>query len=407
MLSAQVAQVDWNSFIGGGKVTRGVGCAKELCKEVLGSISGNLVLITGDKCMARKGPAATVAEELLDSGRLVLHLTLATEPEIVWLDEARIGLKPYHPAAVISIGGGSVLDAGKALAALLNERGPTQDFLEGVGSEKPSGKMLPWFAAPTTAGTGSEATTNAVISHHGEHAFKRSLRHNAYHPQGVWLDPQLLQGLPKEIAAASAFDAFTQLLEALTSVHLPPEIEDVIIYGAALAAYSLPKFVMECPTPSPQVGQAMLDAAFLSGVGLTRAGLGTIHGLAGKAGAVSRIPHAVFCANLFVPTWEATLEWFLANPDSPGVSAGIKRIAQVARFAGWVEQEKDDVSALLVFLETLRKWKEEFYFPPLREYGIGKFEVEEIVASGSDRNSPAKLGPTVWEQLLQKAGAVI
>lgn len=397
----------WGELVGGARVYRGSGCARGLCNEVLQNVEGNIVLVTGDRCMQRKGPAARVAEQLLDSPRLVLHLTITREPEDEWMDEARGGLKPYHPAAVVSIGGGSVLDAGKALAALLNDRGPTRDFLEGVGTEKPSGRMLPWFAAPTTAGTGSEASTNAVISHHGEHAFKRSLRHPAYRPRAVWLDPELLQGLQPIVAAASAFDAFTQLLESLTSLQLEPELEPVLLHGAVLAARYLERFISECPNPSAEAGQAMLDAAFLSGVGLTRAGLGTIHGLAGRAGAVSRIPHAVFCASLFVPAWSATVEWLLANPQAEGAAQALRRIAEVSRQAGWEKNTAADAAAALAFVQKILELQEKFPFPPLREFGIGRFEVEEIVANGSDRNSPARLGPELWERLLQKAGAVI
>lgn len=396
----------WSQWAGGARVLRGPGCAGGLVREVEAVVpKGRVVLLTGEHCMARKGPAAEVAGRLLDARAGVLHLTVPGEPRAGWLDEMRAGLRPFRPVAVVSIGGGSVLDAGKALAALLMEEGFARDFIEGVGGRQPSGRMLPWLAAPTTAGTGSEASTNAVICEKGQGGFKRSLRHERYRARVVFLDPELLRGLPPEWGLACALDALTQLLEALTSRRLPAEMEAALILGAAEGVRCLERFWRECPEPSAEAGQGMLDAAFLSGAGLTRAGLGTIHGLAGRAGVVSGVPHAVFCGKMFGPVWRATVEWFVGHPGMPGVGDAVRRMAEAAWAAGVADEETTGYEAARLLVERAATVAEAGLQRPLSDWGIRSWEVEEIVAAGSDRNSPAGLGPEGWRKALGEAGA--
>ncbi len=198
------------------------------------------------------------------------------------------------PSAVVAIGGGSALDTGKALAAAFVEPGSIVDYLEGVGSKTPSGRSLPFVAVPTTAGTGSEATKNAVLSRVGPEGFKKSLRHDNYIPDLAIVDPLLQLGCPARLTAASGLDAITQLLEALVSTGASPLTDALALDGLAAAGRGFLRAV--------ERGQADVDArgdmayaAYLSGVCLANAGLGTVHGLAGAAGAATAVPHGLFC----------------------------------------------------------------------------------------------------------------
>ena len=353
-----------------------------------------ILLVTGRGFSGRGGAFADLAASI--SSAEIVHATLAGEPEDGWLDEVLVSARG-RVEAVVSVGGGSALDAGKALAALLEEEGPAADFLEGVGTKTPSGRMLPWFAVPTTGGTGSEASTNAVIARKG--VFKRSLRHPNYRAAGIILDGELAVGAPARVVAASGMDAFTQLLETYLSPALPPVLEPWIETGLAGAARWLPVCVRSSPAQPPEGMQALLEAACISGAALSRAGLGTVHGLAGTAGAVSSVPHGIFCARMIGPCLRESVEWLAAREER----AALSRMARAARAAGF--SGSGDLETARTLARGVLAWAAEFDLPPLRDFGVGPEEVERIVAAGADRNNPAKLGPQIWRELLSEAGA--
>lgn len=201
---------------------------------------------------------------------------------------------------VVAIGGGSVLDAAKAFAALSEHPLNTLRYLEKVGDSKLSGKTLPLIAIPTTAGTGSEVTQNAVVTDKNEIKVKASLRHASFVPQVAILDPQLLQGASDHVLACCAIDAFTHLFEAYLSSKGNP-------FTRQLALSGMQSFIAAWPAlnqPGEQGDHAreqMMIASWLGGVSLSSAGLGVIHGIAGELGAIKDYHHGEVCGRLLFP----------------------------------------------------------------------------------------------------------
>ena len=188
------------------------------------------------------------------------------------------------------------MDAGKAIAAMLPLHEPVKNYLEGVGTRSHPGVKLPFIAVPTTAGTGSEAAKNAVLSETGEKGYKRSLRHNNFVPNVAVIDPILTLSCPPATTAASGMDAFTQLLESYLSTAGNP-ITDALAYeGLRQVSGNLLHAFRSGDDLNARIGMAL--AAFLSGLTLTNAGLGLVHGFAASIGGYFPIAHGVICSSM-------------------------------------------------------------------------------------------------------------
>lgn len=197
---------------------------------------------------------------------------------------------------VVAIGGGSVLDAAKAFSALVEHPLPTLRYMEKVGDSKISGATLPLIAIPTTAGTGSEATQNAVITDTQVSKVKASLRHNNFVPHTAILDPQLLSGAPDKVLAYCAIDAFTHLFEAYLSKTAGTMTRDMSLSGIRHFLAAWPAL-----NRSDAAREAIMQASYLGGLTLSAAGLGVIHGIAGEIGALRDYHHGQVCGRLLLP----------------------------------------------------------------------------------------------------------
>ena len=184
---------------------------------------------------------------------------------------------------VLSTGGGSVIDAGKAVSAMLRVEGSVAEYLEDVGTRKHPGTKVPFVAVPTTAGTGCEATRNAVLSRVGPDGFKKSLRHDNFLPDAAVVDPVLTLSCPPDITAACGLDALTQLLESFVSTKASVLTDVLALSGLEHIGNSL---VPACTNSGQDIDmRANLSyAALMSGITLTSAGLGTVHGFASSIG---------------------------------------------------------------------------------------------------------------------------
>lgn len=303
-----------------------------------------------------------------------------------------------HSSVIVAIGGGSAVDTGKALSAALRHEGSIRDYLEGVGTREPTGAKVPFVAVPTTAGTGSEATKNAVLSEPGDPGYKKSLRHEAFVPDLAVVDPLLQTGCPAGVTAASGLDAICQLLEAYLSTEASPLTDALALDGLAAAGRSFARAV-ERGESDVDARAGMAYAAYLSGRCLANAGLGVVHGLAGPAGAHSAVPHGVFCGLLLPRAIEMLVERLVRSRDGVASLAKLATAGRVlaARGAGSMEA---NIQLLLDRLVEFRKVAE---LPGLRSYDFTGETVQLVAAEGNSKASPVKLDEAERAQLLESS----
>jgi alcohol dehydrogenase class IV len=279
------------------RIKFGPGSVRQL-GVLVGGYGRRVALVTGGASLAVGGRLAEIEEQFRAAKIDWLPVQVTGEPTVELVDRLTAGLVPYAPEAIVAIGGGSVLDTGKALAALLANGGTVLDYLEGVGRggtlTRPS---LPFIAVPTTAGTGSEVTRNAVIGDEAR-TFKKSMRSAFMLPSLALVDPDLTADCPPAIRAACGMDAITQLIEAYTSQRSGPMTDSLALQGLGHAA-EFP-FLIANPTDA-EAREALSLASLLGGICLANAGLGAVHGLASPLGAYFPIPHGVACAAVLAP----------------------------------------------------------------------------------------------------------
>ncbi len=345
-----------------------------------------IILATGRSSLQSSGRLEFITGLLRESGISYSHTIISGEPSPVMVDGIVSAHRKDRIHAVISIGGGSVMDAGKAISAMLTKKDSVFDYLEGIGTGKVhDGKRLPHIAIPTTAGTGSEATKNAVLSSTGTDGFKRSLRHDNFIPDIAILDPELSLGSPRNITAASGLDAFTQLLGSYTSIKASPLTDALALHGLKLVTGSLIPVCTEKPDDLNLRGM-MLTAALLSGITLANAGLGIVHGLASSIGGFFKIPHGVVCGTL---VGEAVKMNILTLMESGENSA----LAKYGRIGSMVSDcSSSDINGCCdALVITLEKWIRKLEIPLLGEYGIKEKDLDKIINASSNKNNPVKL----------------
>lgn len=303
------------------------------------------------------------------------------------LDTVRNGVRAFHDAGadvVVAIGGGSVLDAGKAIAALATNPGDPLDYLEVVGKSQPITRVpAPMIAVPTTAGTGTEVTRNAVLGA-PEHRVKASLRSPLLLPRVAIVDPEMTLNLPAHITAYTGMDALTQCIEPYVSARANALTDLYCLEGIRRAALSLPTAYRD-----PSNIEARTDMAFaslLGGLSLANAGLGVVHGFAAPIGGMFDAPHGAVCAAIL----------------PHGIAANVRALEERAPQHPALEryrrvQEMVDVPALCRDLDI----------PPLAQYGITEAHVPEIAAKAANASSmkanPIVLTAEELEQVLARA----
>jgi alcohol dehydrogenase class IV len=263
------------------------------------------------------------------------------------------------------------------------------DHLEGVGPELPyQGPATPFIAVPTTAGTGSEATKNAVLSVHGPDGFKKSFRDEKLVAEITLVDPDLLSTCPPQVIAANGMDAFTQLLESYVSSKANRFTDAIAWSGMKAARNSLLDWFRNGPQArDAQAGMAY--AALLSGITLAQVGLGSVHGLASPLGAFFPIPHGVVCGSLVA---EATAMNINALQEREKDEAILLKYAQAGRMLAH-DIHLSDEAALSRLVEILSGWTKEMHLPRLSEFGVTTGDIPKIV--NNSRGSSMKTNPIV------------
>lgn len=313
-------------------------------------------------------------------------LQVAGEPSPELVDACVRNNRGSVFSCVLGIGGGSALDAAKAIAGLLRPGNSVMDHLEGVGPELPyRGPTTPFIAVPTTAGTGSEATKNAVLSRQGRDGFKKSFRDEKLVAEYAVVDPDLLADCPPRVLAANGMDAFTQLLESYVSSKANPFTDALALSGMEKARDALLPWYEGTGHAAAQQS-AMAYAALLSGITLAQVGLGSVHGLAAPLGAFFPIPHGVVCGTLVAEASRVNIA-ALGNraPDHPALA----KYADAGRLLAG--RAMPDAEARAALVETLEDWTRRLHLPRLREYGVDAADVPRIVANS--RGSSMKTNP--------------
>ncbi|MCE9680094.1 iron-containing alcohol dehydrogenase [Shewanella sp. AS1] len=343
---------------------------------------GSVLILTG-RHFVTTAIWSELQRQFAAAGILVHHQLVTDEPTPEVIDTLTQFAKQQQVTAVIAIGGGSVLDAGKAVAAIVCHQGSVMDYLEGVGSRTPTAATLPLIAVPTTAGTGSEATKNAVIGQKGERAFKKSLRHDAYIPPIALIDPQLSVGTPASITLACAMDAFCQLLESFVSTTATPISDALALQGIQLFAKGSRLFREDLygTDEEPELRGQLALAAYLSGLSLANAGLGTVHGLAGPLGAACNIPHGAACGLLLAPVFGRLLD-----------KAPLEKFSQARAIL--FPQGMSDLEAI----EQFSQWAAPL--GRLSHHGLSADKIATVVSQANNKNSPITLDEGEMKQLL-------
>ncbi|WP_028487345.1 iron-containing alcohol dehydrogenase [Thiomicrorhabdus chilensis] len=366
----------------------GWGIRHQLVDHLKNNYHGRVVLITGNY-LSRPGEFGQVVRDaLLENNRLVDHFTVSGEPSPDLVDYIVSQCKT-DSEVVIGIGGGSVLDAAKAVAGLIPSQTSVMEYLEGVGAGKPFNvPTCPFIAVPTTAGTGSETTKNAVLSHLGE--FKKSFRDDTLLAKEAWLDPELLRSCPKDVLYATGMDAFTQLLESYTTLKSNPITDALAWQGMTLFKGAFEDIESVDPNAQQQGYSRLMLAASLSGTTLANAGLGAVHGLAGPIGAFFEAPHGLVCAKLLAPISQKNITALQQQTDTNSQQT-LEKYRQVGRLFNPDSEPGQELTALL---DTLKDYASVYTPQALSGYGLHKDKLQKVIAhcrSGSMMGNPVTL----------------
>lgn len=295
---------------------------------------------------------------------------------------------------VIAIGGGSVLDAGKAISAMLCEKDGVENYLEGVGSQIPSGSKIFFIAIPTTSGTGSEATSNAVLAKRGENGFKKSLRHDNYIPNIALVDPALTLSCPVELTTACGMDTFSQLVEGYLSIKGSAVSDSIAIEGIRAISRSLEKVYTDGTDIEARTDIAY--ASLCSGIVLANAGLGTVHGFASTIGGLFPVPHGVVCGTLMAHANRLTLIRLRKTGENP---EALEKYARLGRIFGCKEEKARAQQDH--FIDELIRFSSLFEIPPLSDYGMNREDISKIINLSGNKYNPAQLDREELTEMLE------
>ena len=405
----QVTRSTWRvnfEFATATRIVFGAGRLREI--RTIAPALGRRALVVIGKSSGAVKRVEPLLSALTDAGVDYATFSVAGEPTI---DVVRTGTQRARDERcdfVIGFGGGSSIDTGKAIAVLLTNGGDPLDYVELIGKEKAfTMPPVPYVAIPTTAGTGSEVTRNAVLGS-PEHRVKVSLRSPLMLPRVALVDPELTYDLPPQITATTGLDALTQLIEPFLSVKANPMTDAICREGmqrvarSLRRAYGYPSVAEVPPSREPRranrqttetAREDMCMAGLFGGMALANAGLGAVHGLAGPLGGMFDAPHGALCAALLPHVMEANRKMIRGPAGRGAVSAPtviVGRFDEVRQIIG-------DIGELVQALEI----------PPLRRYGVTREAFPEIIEkakiSNSMKGNPVVLRDAELREVLERA----
>jgi alcohol dehydrogenase class IV len=364
------------------------------------SQAGSLAAAFGPRALVVTGREVRRADRLLASlksaGIGVATFQITGEPELATVEQGTKLAKAEKCELVIGFGGGSAIDAGKAIAAMLTNDGELLDYLEIIGRGKPLTKpSAPFIAVPTTAGTGAEVTRNAVLAS-PEHQVKVSLRSPFMLAKVAVVDPELTYDLPPALTASTGLDALTQLIEPFVCNRANPMTDGLCVEGLRRAARSLRLAYSNGKDKDAREDLAV--ASLFGGLALSNAGLGAVHGFAGPIGGSFSAPHGAICAALLPQVMAMNLRALRQrDPNGPALA----RYEEAAWWlAGDMKAKADDglkwVRALVLDLNV----------PRLGSFGVRREDFPDLVARAAKASSmkanPIVLTPAELTEILEQ-----
>jgi len=362
---------------------------------------GKIAAALGSRALVVTGVAAARVRPLLEllAGEGIGHVLylVESEPTVAMAQEAAGLAQREGCTFVIGIGGGSAMDTAKAAAAFLTNPGDPYDHLEVVGRSQPlRSTPAPWIAIPTTAGTGSEVTRNAVLLSE-PHKVKVSLRSAYMLAHVAIVDPELTVSAPPAVTASTGLDALTQLLEPLVSSKATPITDALCREALPRVAWALPRVYAD--GSDLKAREQMAYASLSGGLALANSGLGAVHGIAGPFGGAFHAPHGAVCAALLAPITAVNLQALAARaPDSPA-------LARYGEAAALCTGNSGAMAAELV--EWLRALVAKLNIPGLATYDFGEADFDTLIpqsqAASSMKGNPIILTDDELRQALRAA----
>ena len=341
--------------------------------------------------------AAGLIQVLEDKGMRVTTFQVRGEPDTGIVAEGSRLARLRRCDVVIGMGGGSVIDAGKAIAALVTNHGDIFDFLEVVGKAQTITRPpLPYIAIPTTAGTGAEVTKNAVLVSK-EHGVKVSMRSYMLLPRIVVVDPELTYSMPPHVTANTGLDALTQLIEAYVSLNANPITDGMCREGIMRSARSLEIAYRDGNNAAAREDMAI--ASLLSGMALANAKLGAVHGFAAPLGGMFNAPHGAICARLLPIVMETNVQALKTREIGSWALKRYDEIAQMTTGDGKAKAEKG--------VEWVRDLCKRLDVEPLSGLGLSRSDIPEIVErakrASSMKGNPVELTDKELTGILERA----
>lgn len=379
-------------FATASRIIFGPGTLEEVPPLAAG-IGGRALVVAGSTLLR----AGRLIERLTERGIVCATFSVPCEPTVSLVKEGAAMARQAGSELVIALGGGSVLDSGKAIAALATNPGEPEDYLEVVGRGLPlSSASLPCIAIPTTAGTGAEVTRNAVLGV-PESRVKVSLRSPSMLPTVAVVDPNLTLSLPQALTLTTGLDALTQLIEVFVSNKANPVTDCLCREGISRAGRSLRKVCGD--GGDPMAREDMSLASLFSGLALANARLGAVHGLAGPLGEMLNAPHGAICARLLPFVMEANLK---ALNSQAGSSRPAARYAETARL---LTGDSGARAGDCIF--WVKELCAEFAVQPLAGLGLREDDLPAVVAqarkSSSMQGNPVVIEEAELTEILEKA----
>jgi alcohol dehydrogenase class IV len=379
-------------FLSAGRIVFGSGVAQSLAERAR-KLGTRALWVTGKN----RGRVAELEAQLRQAGIALEAVSVTHEPSV---EDAALAVQAGLRGGVqlvVACGGGSVIDLGKAAAALLTNPRDPYEFLEVVGRGQPLDvAALPLIAVPTTAGTGAEVTKNAVLASSREHV-KASLRHDSMLPAIALVDPALTLSLPAAVTASTGLDALTQCLEPFVSCQHNPLTDALALEGLRRGARSLERAFRDGSDLAAREDMAL--CSLFGGLALANAKLGAVHGFAAPIGGQFAAPHGAVCARLLPLVMQINVAALQARaPESPL----LQRFEQLARVL--TGSPRASVPDAILFVDELAR---KLAVPGLASYGMKTGDIPSLAAkaavASSMKGNPITLTHAELCQILERA----